>query len=279
MKAICLSDIHGNDVKYRKLCTYIKQNLPDAVFIAGDVLPNYYITEPLEFIEDTLKPLLSELKDEINEQYPDIYLITGNDDAAVSCEHLRYLELKGLIHFSNKIVINQAGYTVFGYPYVPPTPFLLKDWEKYDISRYLPRDTVSPEDGIRTIEVPANIKKYNTIKDDLEELSEDVGDFSKTICLFHSPPVETNLDKIYGNGINGDKELLSVGSYAIRKFIEKNQPLVTIHGHIHESTDITGYWQDRIGRTVCFNAANSGSELALIEFDTENPGSAVRVLI
>lgn len=279
MKAICLSDIHGNDVKYRKLCTYIKQNLPDAVFIAGDVLPNYYITEPLEFIEDTLKPLLSELKDEINEQYPDIYLITGNDDAAASCEHLRYLELKGLIHFSNKIVINQAGYTVLGYPYVPPTPFLLKDWEKYDISRYLPRDTVSPEDGIRTIEVPANIKKYNTIKDDLEELSEDVGDFSKTICLFHSPPVETNLDKIYGNGINGDKELLSVGSYAIRKFIEKNQPLVTIHGHIHESTDITGYWQDRIGRTVCFNAANSGSELALIEFDTENPGSAVRVLI
>jgi len=279
MKAICLSDIHGNDVKYRKLCTYIKQNLPDAVFIAGDVLPNYYITEPLEFIEDTLKPLLSELKAEINEQYPDIYLITGNDDAAVSCEHLRYLELKGLIHFSNKIVINQEEYTVLGYPYVPPTPFLLKDWEKYDISRYLPRDTVSPEDGIRTIEVPANIKKYTTIKDDLEELSEDVGDFSKTICLFHSPPVETNLDKIYGNGINGDKEILSVGSYAIRKFIEKRQPLLTIHGHIHESTDISGYWQDRLGRTICFNAATAGSELAIIEFDTDSPENAVRVLI
>jgi len=279
MKAICLSDIHGNDVKYRKLCTYIKQNLPDAVFIAGDVLPNYYITEPLEFIEDTLKPLLSELKAEINEQYPDIYLITGNDDAAVSCEHLRYLELKGLIHFSNKIVINQEEYTVLGYPYVPPTPFLLKDWEKYDISRYLPRDTVSPEDGIRTVEVPANIKKYTTIKDDLEELSEDVGDFSKTICLFHSPPVETNLDKIYGNGINGDKEILSVGSYAIRKFIEKRQPLLTIHGHIHESTDISGYWQDRLGRTICFNAATAGSELAIIEFDTDSPENAVRVLI
>jgi len=279
MKAICLSDIHGNDVKYRKLCTYIKQNLPDAVFIAGDVLPNYYITDPKDFINDTLKPLLSELKDKIGEKYPDIFVITGNDDAAVSCEHLRYLELKGLIHFSNKIVINQEEYTVLGYPYVPPTPFLLKDWEKYDISRYLPRDTVSPEDGIRTIEVPANIKKYTTIKDDLEELSEDVGDFSKTICLFHSPPVETNLDKIYGNGINGDKEILSVGSYAIRKFIEKRQPLLTIHGHIHESTDISGYWQDRLGRTICFNAATAGSELAIIEFDTDSPENAVRVLI
>lgn len=279
MKAICVSDIHGNDVKYRKLCIYIKQNLPDAVFIAGDILPNYYVTEPLEFIEDTLKPLLSELKDEMNGRYPDIFVITGNDDAAVSCEHLRYLELKGLLHFSNKMVINQTGYTVLGYPYVPPTPFLLKDWEKYDISRYLPRDTVSPEDGIRTVEIPANIKKYTTIKDDLEELSEDITDFSNTICLFHSPPVDTNLDKIQGKCINGNKEIQSVGSFAIRKFIEKNQPLITIHGHIHESTDITGHWQDKIGKTVCFNASNSDSQLSVIEFDTKCPENAARVLI
>ena len=279
MKAICVSDIHGNDVKYRKLCTHIKQELPEAVFIAGDVLPNYYITDPKDFIEDTLKPLLSELKDELGVRYPEIFLITGNDDAAVSCEHLAYLELKGLIRFVNKMVINSPAYTVLGYPYVPPTPFLLKDWEKYDISRYLPRDTVSPEEGIRTIEVPANIKKYTTIKDDLAELSEEVTDFSKTICLFHAPPVETNLDKIFGKGINGDKEILSIGSYAIRKFIEKNQPLITIHGHIHESTDISGYWQDRLGRTICFNAATAGSELSIIEFDTDSSENAVRVLI
>lgn len=279
MNAICVSDIHGNDVKYRKLCSYIKENLPKAVFIAGDVLPNYYITDPKEFIDDTLKPLLSELKDELGENYPSIFLITGNDDAAVCCEHFSYLELKGLICFANKTVISKPCYNVLGYPYVPPTPFLLKDWEKYDVSRYLPRDTVSPEDGIRTIEVPANIKKYTTIKDDLEELSGEVADFSKTICLFHSPPVETNLDKIYGNGINGDKEILSIGSYAIRKFIEKYQPLVTIHGHIHESTDISGNWQDRLGRTVCFNAANSGSELGIIEFNIAAPGDAHRILI
>lgn len=274
-----MSDIHGNDVKYMKLCGYIKQTLPDAVFIAGDVLPNYYVTDPRDFINDTLKPLLSELKDELSENYPDIFLITGNDDAAISCEHLRYLELKGLIHFANKMVTNQKGYTVLGYPYVPPTPFLLKDWEKYDVSRYLPRDTVSPEDGIRTVDVPANIIKYTTIKDDLEELSEEVTDFKRTICVFHSPPCDTNLDKIYGNSINGDKEILSVGSYAIRKFIEKKQPLLTIHGHIHESTDITGKWQDKIGSTLCFNAANSGNELAIIEFDSSSAGNAVRIMI
>ena len=279
MKAICLSDIHGNDVKYRKLCSYIKQNLPEAVFIAGDILPNYYVTEPVDFIDDTLNPILSELKDDIGERYPDIFLITGNDDAAISCEHLGYLELKGLIHFTNNLVINKPGYIVLGYPYVPPTPFLLKDWEKYDISRFLPRDTVSPEDGIRTIEVPANIKRYSTIKDDLKELSEEVTDFGKTICLFHSPPIDTNLDKIYGKSINGDKEIISVGSYAIRKFIEKNQPIVSINGHIHESTDISGKWMDKIGETYCFNAANSGHELAVIEFDTDDLENANRILI
>ncbi|HRE12434.1 MAG TPA: hypothetical protein PLN22_16600, partial [Ignavibacteria bacterium] len=66
---------------------------------------------------------------------------------------------------------------------------------------------------------------------------------------------------------------------AIRKFIEKYQPLVTLHGHLHESTDITGKWGDRIGETYCFNAAHSGNELAIIEFDTTEPESAVRALL
>lgn len=279
MKFICVSDLHGNDVKYRKLCSYIREKLPDAVFIAGDILPNYYLTDPEEFIKYILKPLLDELKEDIVDKYPPIYIITGNDDAAICCEYIEYLELKELAVFANNRIIKQEEFNIFGYPYIPPTPFLLKDWEKYDVSRFTPRDCVSPEDGIRTIEIPANVKKYSFIKDDLNEFASVIKDFSKAVCIFHSPPCDTNLDQIYANDINGTREQLSVGSYAIRRFIEKYQPLITVHGHIHESTDITGRWSDKIGDTVCFNASHSASELAVIEVDTDYPENALRILI
>ena len=70
-----------------------------------------------------------------------------------------------------------------------------------------------------------------------------------------------------------------VGSIAIRRFIEERQPLVTLHGHVHESARLTGSWRDRIGRTHLFSAAHDGPELALVRFDLEDPASATRELI
>jgi len=35
---------------------------------------------------------------------------------------------------------------------VPPTPFLLKDWEKYDVSAYVDPGCVSPEEGYHRVE-------------------------------------------------------------------------------------------------------------------------------
>lgn len=33
-----------------------------------------------------------------------------------------------------------------------------------------------------------------------------------------------------------------VGSIALRRFIEARQPLLTLHGHVHESARLTGSW-------------------------------------
>jgi Icc-related predicted phosphoesterase len=279
MMLIHVSDLHGKEIKYRKLANYIQEAKPNFVFITGDILPNYYISNVNEFIRDFLKPLFSKLKDELGTLYPDIFLITGNDDAAIGCEYLEQLESAELIYFANNRIINIKDYIICGYPYVPPTPFLLKDWEKYDISRYVPKDSISPEEGLRTIEIPLNIIKYSTIKNDLDDIAVSIIDFSKTIILFHSPPYETNLDKIYSKDINGDKEIISVGSIAIRKFIEKNQPYLTLHGHIHESSKITGKWSDKINKTYCFNASNGGSSLAIIKSEIENLSTAERKII
>jgi len=55
--------------------------------------------------------------------------------------------------------------------------------------------------------------------------------------------------------------------------------MITLHGHVHESSDLTGSWQDRIGKTHLFSAAYHGPELALITFDLEDPRKAVRLLL
>ena len=50
---------------------------------------------------------------------------------------------------------------------MPPTPFLLKDWERYDVSRFVDPGCVSPEEGRRSDDRSAHDVRWTTIRDDL----------------------------------------------------------------------------------------------------------------
>jgi len=49
--------------------------------------------------------------------------------------------------------------------------------------------------------------------------------------------------------------MVPAGSTAIRKAIEKFQPMLGLHGHIHESRGIAS-----IGRTLCINPGSEYTE-------------------
>jgi Icc-related predicted phosphoesterase len=79
----------------------------------------------------------------------------------------------------------------------------------------------------------------------------------RTIFSFHCPP--------YGSGLDEAPELtedmrlkhagrapVPLGSTAVRDAIEKHQPTLSLHGHIHESRG-----NARIGRTLCINPGSS----------------------
>jgi len=70
-----------------------------------------------------------------------------------------------------------------------------------------------------------------------------------------------------------------VGSIAVKRFIKKNQPMITLHGHMHESARLTGTWKDKIGNTHLFTAAHDGPELALVKFNKDHPEGSTRELI
>ena len=133
---------------------------------------------------------------------------------------------------------------------MPPTPFRLKDWERYDVSRFVDPGCIPPTEGVRTMDTGEDIE-YCTIMQDLQELAGD-DDLENAIFLFHSPPYQTMLDRAALDGMMVDHVPLDlhVGSIAIRRFIEERQPLITLHGHIHESTRLTGSWREQIGRKI-----------------------------
>ena len=278
MKAFFVSDLHGKTDRYNKLFNKIENENPSLVFLGGDLLPHSYLNA--NFIEDFLVKNFTNLKSKLGKKYPRIFLILGNDDAKSEEEEIIYYSEKGYWEYINMRTAAVNSFNVHGYCYTPPSPFLLKDWEKYDVSRYVDPGCISPEEGKRTVEISDEQKKYSTIKRDLENQFNKLN-VTNDIILFHGPPYKTKLDRAALDGKYIDHIPLDVhvGSVAIRKFIELKQPKLTLHGHIHESARLTGSWYDQIGNTLCFSAAHDGKELALIEFDTENLSTAKRILL
>lgn len=280
------SDLHGSPPRYRKLFRAIREEAPAGVFLGGDLLPSGLSaltgeeTFEGDFLEDSFLAALRELRAEMGDSYPEIFVILGNDDGRHVEEGMKAGDTQGLWHYVHGRCHLFRGHPVYGYSCVPPTPFLWKDWERYDVSRYVPPGSVSPEDGWRSVPVEPHEVRYGTIHGDLEDLT-DEADLSRAVLLLHTPPYETHLDRAALDGKMVDYVPLDVhvGSIAVRRFIEERRPLLTLHGHIHESARLTGAWRDRIGPTHLFSAAHDGPELALIRFDPERLENATRELL
>ena len=278
-----VSDLHGRFDRYETLLRVIEEEKPAAVFLGGDLLPMGALPLPGgagDFVLDWLGPRLEALRERLGAAYPRVLAIFGNDDPRAEVNSLAELERRGLGRHAHGRCLDVAGVSVYGYACVPPTPFMLKDWERYDVSRFADLGCVSPEDGHRSVPVPEEEAKWGTIAGDLEALA-GTDDLSSAVFLFHAPPYRSALDRaaLDGRTVDHAPVDLHVGSIAIRRFIESRQPRLTLHGHVHESARLTGAWQERIGRTVCLSAAHDGPELALVRFETQRPEEATRELL
>jgi len=280
------TDLHGLCDRYEKLIASITRERPHAVFLGGDLLPRSTFSldrsdpGPSGFLEDYLLPAFTNAKQFLGPDYPVVFLILGNDDPRWQEELFQSVATQGLWQYAHGRRSTIHDFPVYGYACVPPTPFLLKDWECYDVSRYVPAGSISPEEGRRSVPADESRVKWGTIQRDLDSLAGQEP-LDRATFLFHTPPHDTPLDRAALDGKTYEHIALDVhvGSIAVRRFIETRQPLLTLHGHIHESTRLTGEWKIRLGRTVCINGAHDGPELALIRFDLESPWDATRELL
>jgi Icc-related predicted phosphoesterase len=150
--------------------------------------------------------------------------------------------------------------------------------DDFTIDPILDRDEFRPvnADG-KVLDIPGNLRllsygwsnetPWNTpreVSEDelyrrLDGLAEQVDDPRRAVFMIHVPPHDSGLDTAPILDANlrptisaGDVLRGPVGSTAVRRVIEERQPVLSVHGHIHESGG-----ERRIGATL---SVNPGSE-------------------
>ena len=170
------SDLHGKVDRCEKLIGAIEAERPLAVFVGGDILPHgfggggYAARPGGSFLTDFLIKRLDKLREQLGEAFPTIFLILGNDDPRSEEAEVIAAAEDGIWMYAHNARHALGEYEVFGYAYVPPTPFWLKDWERYDVSRYVDPGCVPPGEGAVTFPVSEHVRNWATISDDLDEL-------------------------------------------------------------------------------------------------------------
>jgi Icc-related predicted phosphoesterase len=318
MTGVFVSDLHGHTDRYEKLFALLERERPDGVFLGGDLLPSGLLDEAGAFVDTVLARGFGRLRENLGDAYPQVFLILGNDDGrAVEPAVLRHAFEGGSASFADRTAaapgqhpaplwhyvhsrgVAWGAFDLYGYAYSPPSPFALKDWERYDVSRFVDPGCSSPEEGYYSVAVEERVKRTATIREDLERLAATVvtghpgtsvgpsggeapaSSLENAIFLFHAPPYDTALDRaaLDDHWVNHVPLDVHVGSIAIRRFILAHHPRVTLHGHVHESAGLTGRWRDTLGPTHVLSAAHDGPELAVVRFDPDDPAAARRELV
>ncbi len=164
------------------------------------------------------------------------FVTGGNDDEPEVLEVMKRESNKSFFACENELVYVDDDHSMISVGFSTPTP-----WKT-------PRE-VSDEELGRMIEAIIAI----------------VPDMNKAIFNFHDPPVDSSLDtcpmldwsKDPPEQIlqGGQPILFGAGSKSIRDAIEKYQPMLGLHGHIHESQSVA-----KIGRTTCINPGSEYGE-------------------
>ncbi|TMC82991.1 MAG: metallophosphoesterase [Chloroflexi bacterium] len=94
----------------------------------------------------------------------------------------------------------------------------------------------------------------------IESMASQVSDPSHAIFNLHCPPYRSGLDEAPAIDadlklLHGGRALRPVGSTAVREAIERHQPLLSLHGHIHESKGAV-----KIGKTLSINPGSAYEE-------------------
>lgn len=259
MRILYFSDLHGCLWKYEQSFKIAVSEKVDAVINGGDMLPDIYNQKG--FIEDTLDYYFKRFDRE------KIYYLCmfGNDDLRrydglldEMCEKYEYVK-----NIAMKM-LNIEGYDVIGFNLVKDYPFTLKDRCRRDNDSFVfgvqyGRGFLSTIDGWQELDDWVEFANgLPTIEEELKNLPVPK-DTRKAIYVIHMPPSGCGLDVC----MDGRR----VGSDAVYEFLKLKQPLISLHGHIHENFKVTGGWRYDIGNCVSVQPGQLSEALSYVLID------------
>jgi uncharacterized protein len=149
-------------------------------------------------------------------------ILNGGNDDIFEIDDM--IESSPCVTFAEGKVLDLGGFSMVSMGWTNPTP--------WDTFREAPEDQLAQK---------------------IEAAAAHVPDMGRTIFNFHAPPYGTGLDDAPAldetlRPTHGGAVMKPVGSTAVRDAIMKHQPMLSVHGHIHESRGFK-----RMGRTLAIN--------------------------
>lgn len=153
-------------------------------------------------------------------------IVNGGNDDTLEIDDV--IENSGFVRFAEGRVIDLDGFYLASMGWTNPTP-----WDTY---------REAPE---------ADLARR------IAAVADQCPDLSRTIFNFHAPPHASGLDEAPAldenlRPMHGGAATRPVGSTAVRDAIENYHPLLSVHGHIHESRGI-----HKFGKTMSINPGSS----------------------
>ncbi|HMI32072.1 MAG TPA: metallophosphoesterase [Candidatus Limnocylindrales bacterium] len=269
------ADLHGSRTLYTEAVALARSLGVHSIILGGDLAPHATVVEQRGFFQEFLIPLFREYREE--KDSADLFYIMGNDDWRANLPALLASGIDRFHHIHCAVRPLHGEVWIAGLGSVSLTPFALKDWERWEEGLEGPVRL----DGFRST-ADGSVHPFDFRGRELEEWIgvdlEAIGrelrpERTPLVCAFHGPPHGTALDLIHGE--------VHVGSRQVRKFLEERQPLLSLHGHIHESPAVSGKFADRLGSTVCVNPGQRmGSTLHAVWFRFDDlEGSLTHTLL
>jgi uncharacterized protein len=283
MKIFFATDIHGSEICWRKFLNAAAFYKADMVVLGGDVTgkvmvpilayPGYWeVTYAGERIRLDTRAELDEIQRKIRDRgsYPTVLapdeldamntedsvdrrftqemtrgldrwldmadgklhggeipcILNGGNDDIWEIDDI--IEKSPCVSFAESKVLDLGGFYLASMGWTNPTP-----WNTF---REAPEDVLAGK-------IDAVVSK--------------IPDMGRAIFNFHAPPYGSGLDEAPAlddnmRPIHGGAVMKPVGSVAVRDAIQKYQPALSVHGHIHESR---GIWKS--GRTLAINPGSS----------------------
>lgn len=185
----------------------------------------------IDVMIDTLRRWVRMAEERLKGKDVKVYITGGNDDRPEIEEVLKSSDF--IVDPEGELVSLDGGFEMLSSGWSNPTP-----WKT-------PRECSEEELAAK-----------------LNSMMSKVHDMKNCIFNLHVPPYDCGLDtcpKLDENlkPVYAGSEIMTIssGSTAVRNAIEKHQPVLGLHGHIHESRGFV-----KIGRTLCLNPGSEYTE-------------------